>query len=119
MVREAAPHTPQSTVRANLARFLFRADTVHRRIGDLSGGERFRVALAILLLTDPPNQLLVLDEPTNNLDLDSMDELVDALDAYCGGLIIVSHDDAFLDRIGIDIWINLTPDGLSQTMEEN
>src|SRR5699024_3658528 len=99
MVRKAAPHTPLNTVRANLARFLFRTETVDRKVGDLSGGERFRVALAIVLLTDPPNQLLVLDEPTNSLDLDSIDELVAALDAYHGGLIVVSHDDAFLDRI--------------------
>ena len=119
MVRKAAPHTPLNTIRANLARFLFRTETVDRKVGDLSGGERFRVALAIVLLTDPPNQLLVLDEPTNSLDLDSIDELVAALDAYHGGLIVVSHDDAFLDRIGIDVWIDLTAEGLSQTMKEN
>jgi ATPase subunit of ABC transporter with duplicated ATPase domains len=119
MVRKAAPHTLLNTIRANLDRLLFRTDTVDRRIGDLSGGERFRVALAMVLLTDPPNQLLILDEPTNSLDLDSIDELVDALDAYHGGLIIVSHDDAFLDRIGIDVWIELTAEGLSQTMKEN
>src|SRR5690606_32334461 len=102
-----APQTPPGEVRANLARFLFRADTIHRRVGDLSGGERFRVALARLLLADPPNQLLVLDEPTNNLDLDSIDELVSALDAYHGALVVVSHDDAFLARLRIDTWIDL------------
>lgn len=112
-VRGAAPHTPPGTVRANLARFLFRADTVHRRVGDLSGGERFRVALARLLLADPPHQLLVLDEPTNNLDLDSVTELVDALDAYRGGLLVVSHDEAFLSRLGIAEWVHLDERGLS------
>ena len=111
-VRSAAPRTPPGNVRASLARFLFRSDTVHRRVGDLSGGERFRVAIARLLLADPPNQLLLLDEPTNNLDLHSIDELVDALDAYHGALIVVSHDDAFLSRLRIDTWIALDDSGL-------
>jgi ATPase subunit of ABC transporter with duplicated ATPase domains len=66
------------------------------------------------LLTDPPSQLLVLDEPTNNLDLDSVDELVDALDGYRGGLLVVSHDDVFLDRLGSDVRIELTEEGLSR-----
>lgn len=112
-VRTTAPGTPVGEIRANLARFLFRADTIHRRVGDLSGGERFRVALATLLLADPPNQLLVLDEPSNNLDLSSIDELVSALESYHGGLIVVSHDDAFLSRLHIDTWITLDKNGLS------
>lgn len=107
-------HTPPGDIRANLARFLFRADTVHRPVGDLSGGERFRVALATLLLAAPANQLLVLDEPTNNLDLSSIDELVSALDSYRGGLIVVSHDDAFLSRLRIDTWISLEANGLAR-----
>lgn len=111
-VRAVAPEVPPGDIRANLARFLFRADTIHRLVGDLSGGERFRVALARLLLADPPNQLLVLDEPTNNLDLVSIDELVDALEAYRGGIIVVSHDDAFLGRLGIDTWLGLDAQGL-------
>src|SRR5699024_7776489 len=113
-VHDAAPDAPVGEVRANLARFLLRADTVHRRVGDLSGGERFRVALARLLLADPPNQLLVLDEPTNNLDLDSIEELISALESYRGGLIVVSHDDAFLARLQIDSWIELDEQGLRQ-----
>ena len=111
-VREAAPRTPPGEVRANLARFLFRTDAVHRRVGDLSGGERFRVALARLLLADPPVQLLVLDEPTNNLDLASVDALVSALEGYRGGLLVVSHDDAFLDRLCIGTRVELEEDGL-------
>ena len=59
----------------------------------LSGGERFRVALAQLLLADPPPKLIVLDEPTNNLDLDTVDQLVEALAAYRGAVLIVSHDE--------------------------
>ncbi|MDN5682750.1 ABC-F family ATP-binding cassette domain-containing protein [Corynebacterium glyciniphilum] len=106
-VRTAAPNAPVEQVRASLARFLFGEDTVHRRVGDLSGGERFRVALARILLAEPAHQLLVLDEPTNNLDLDSVDALVSALEDYHGGLIVVSHDDAFLGRMGIDTWMEL------------
>lgn len=112
-VREAAPNVTPGEIRARLARFLFGAEAINRRIGDLSGGERFRVALAQLLLADPPNQLLILDEPTNNLDLHSVDELVSALEDYRGGLIVVSHDDDFLSRLGVDTWITLDEDGLS------
>ncbi|ULP48410.1 ABC-F family ATP-binding cassette domain-containing protein [Mycolicibacter virginiensis] len=91
---------PQA-VRAQLARFLLTADCVARPVGTLSGGERFRVALAQLLLADPPPQLLLLDEPTNNLDLDSVGQLVDALGGYRGAFIVVSHDDEFLARLGL------------------
>ncbi len=98
-VRSAAPASTPQQVRAGLARFLFRGSTVHRRVEQLCGGERFRLALARILLSDPPPQLIVLDEPTNSLDLGSLDELVDALSAYRGGLIVVSHDEAFLARL--------------------
>lgn len=111
-VREAAPDSSPQQVRANLARFLFTAAEVDRQVGELSGGERFRVALARLLLATPPNQLLVLDEPTNNLDLASVDELVDALGAYRGALLVVSHDERFLLRLGIDTWLTLTEQSL-------
>ena len=79
------------------------------RSATLSGGERFRVALARLLLADPPPQLLVLDEPTNNLDLDTVDQLVDALAAYRGAVLVVSHDDVFLERLGVDLTLELGP----------
>jgi ATPase subunit of ABC transporter with duplicated ATPase domains len=100
-VRSAVPDAQPNAVRAKLAQFLLRGDAVDRLVGELSGGERFRVALARLLLATPPVQLLVLDEPTNNLDIESVDQLVDALSAYRGGMLVVSHDDAFLSRLGI------------------
>lgn len=118
-VRAAAPGVAEGELRARLARFLFRGDEIHRRVGDLSGGERFRVALATLLLADPPHQLLILDEPTNNLDLHSVDGLVDALCAYQGGVLIVSHDDVFLARLGIGTWIALDESGLSRPDAES
>lgn len=104
-LRAAAPTVPPGILRSRLARFLLRGDSVHRPVGTLSGGERFRVSLARLLFADPPAQLLVLDEPTNNLDLDSVDQLVDALRSYRGAMLLVSHDDAFLARLDLDaVW---------------
>ncbi|HBR89257.1 MAG TPA: hypothetical protein DEA59_08310 [Microbacterium sp.] len=106
-VRDAAANVSPAEVRNRLARFLIRGAAVERPVSTLSGGERFRVALARLLLADPPQQLLVLDEPTNNLDLDTVDQLVDALRAYRGAVLVVSHDDAFLARIGVGLTLEL------------
>lgn len=100
-VRSAAPAASPQEVRASLARFLFRGGVVERQVAGLSGGERFRVALARVLLADPAPHLVVLDEPTNSLDVDSVDQLVDALSAYEGALIVVSHDEGFLERVGV------------------
>ncbi len=113
-VRAACPEAPPGRVRGQLARFLLRDAEVARPVGSLSGGERFRVALARLLLADPAHELLVLDEPTNNLDLDSVEALVSALSSSRSGLVVVSHDDAFLTRLGIDRWLELTEDGLAE-----
>ncbi len=110
-VRDVAPELDPGTIRNRLARMLLRGDSVHRPVGTLSGGERFRVALARLLLADPPAQLLILDEPTNNLDITSVEQLAEALDAYRGALIVVSHDFGFLQRIGVDTVVELTGDG--------
>lgn len=95
--------TAPGPIRARLARFLLSGAAVDRPVRTLSGGGRFRVVLARLLLADPPAQLLVLDEPTNNLDQESVDQLVDALDAYRGGLLVVSHDDALLGRLRLAV----------------
>lgn len=100
-VRAAVPSATPQEVRASLARFLFRGALAEREVAGLSGGERFRVALARVLLADPAPQLVVLDEPTNSLDVDSVDQLVDALTAYEGALLVVSHDEDFLGRIGL------------------
>ncbi|MCA5893519.1 ATP-binding cassette domain-containing protein [Isoptericola sp. NEAU-Y5] len=111
-VRAGAPHVAPGELRRRLARFLVRGDQVDRPVRTMSGGERFRVSLARLLLADPPAQLLVLDEPTNNLDLASTDRLVQALAAYRGGLLVVSHDRAFLGRLGLDARIELSANGV-------
>jgi ATPase subunit of ABC transporter with duplicated ATPase domains len=106
-LRLAAPSATPNALRAQLARFLIRGDRVDQLAGHLSGGERFRVSLATILLAEVPPQLLLLDEPTNNLDLQSVDQLVDALAAYQGALLVVSHDRFFLDRLGISTWLEL------------
>lgn len=111
-VRAAAPALEESLVRTRLARFLLRGDAVHRPVATLSGGERFRVALARLLLADPPPQLILLDEPTNNLDVTSVDQLVEALRAYRGAVIVVSHDDEFLGRLGLDRTLSMLLPGV-------
>ncbi len=106
-IRAAAPGIGDVELRNRLARFLVRGDTVLRPVSALSGGERFRVALARLLLAEPPPHLLVLDEPTNNLDLDTADQLVEAVTAYGGAVLVVSHDEEFLRRIGPDLTLEL------------
>ena len=107
-VARYAPTADDNTLRARLAGFLLGADTVRRPLGTLSGGERFRATLAALLLAEPPPQLLVMDEPTNSLDLDSVAQLVAALRQYRGALLVASHDEPFLAEIGIDRRLDLT-----------
>ena len=101
-VQRANPGVSEQHLRDQLARLLFRRESVHHKTGELSGGERFRAAVAQVLLADPVPQLLMLDEPANNLDISSVDWLVQALEAYTGALIVVSHDEDFCRRIRID-----------------
>jgi ATPase subunit of ABC transporter with duplicated ATPase domains len=98
-VRRGAPDAHPQEVRDQLGRFQFRGSAADALAGTLSGGERFRAALARVLLARPEPQLLVLDEPTNNLDFESQAQLVQALEAFGGALLIVSHDPHFVDQI--------------------
>ncbi|MFF9867219.1 ABC-F family ATP-binding cassette domain-containing protein [Streptomyces sp. NPDC013953] len=121
VVENVARYAPEATanhIRARLARFLFRGARADQPAGTLSGGERFRAALAALLLAEPAPQLLMLDEPTNNLDMASVRKLTAALDAYEGALIVASHDVAFLESIGITRWLLLDGELHPTTAEE-
>ncbi|MGW3118898.1 ABC-F family ATP-binding cassette domain-containing protein [Streptomyces sp. NPDC001107] len=106
-VARFAPTATNNRVRARLARFLFRGARADQKAATLSGGERFRAALAALMLAEPAPQLLMLDEPTNNLDMASVRQLTSALESYEGALIVASHDLPFLESIGITRWLLL------------
>jgi ATPase subunit of ABC transporter with duplicated ATPase domains len=99
--RRLNPVAGANIAHAALARFLFRNSAAERLAADLSGGERLRAALACVLLGPVPPQLLILDEPTNHLDLDSIEAVEAALAAYDGALLVVSHDEEFLETIGV------------------
>ncbi|MDT5157857.1 MAG: ATP-binding cassette, subfamily er 3 [Acidobacteriota bacterium] len=101
-LRRVAPSTATAgELRSFLARFLFTGDDVYKHVRDLSGGEKGRLALAKLIYSHV--NVLVLDEPTNHLDIPSREALEEALDAYDGTIITISHDRYFLDRVATQI----------------
>ncbi|MDU0299642.1 ABC-F family ATP-binding cassette domain-containing protein [Streptomyces sp. PAL114] len=104
-VARFAPGATNNRIRARLARFLFRGGRADQRADTLSGGERFRATLAALMLAEPAPQLLMLDEPTNNLDMASVRQLTTALESYEGALVVASHDLPFLESLGITRWL--------------
>jgi ATPase subunit of ABC transporter with duplicated ATPase domains len=99
-MRAANPELDDNAAYAGLARFAFRNKKAHQAVATLSGGERLRASLSILLASATPPQLLLLDEPTNHLDIDSIEVIEQALTAYDGALIVVSHDPVFVQTIG-------------------
>jgi len=101
-LRRVAPLAENGELRSFLARFLFLGEDVFKSVKDLSGGEKGRLALAKLIYSN--KNVLVLDEPTNHLDIPSREALEDALDAYQGTIIAVSHDRFFLDKISTQIF---------------
>ncbi|MDQ1610628.1 MAG: ATP-binding cassette, subfamily er 3 [Pyrinomonadaceae bacterium] len=101
-LRRVAPSTVTAgELRGFLAKFLFVGDDVYKHVRDLSGGEKGRLALAKLIYSRV--NVLVLDEPTNHLDIPSREALEEALDAYEGTIITISHDRYFLDRVATQI----------------
>jgi ATPase subunit of ABC transporter with duplicated ATPase domains len=101
------PGIDENGCRAALARFQFRAEAADRHVGVLSGGQTLRAGLACVLGSPNPPPLLILDEPTNHLDVDSVMEVEAGLSTYDGALLVVSHDAAFLERLGITRSIDL------------
>ncbi len=96
-ISRAAIKVPESALRSLLGCFLFSGDDVFKKLGVLSGGERNRFALARILVS--PSNFLLLDEPTNHLDMRAKDVLLDALAAFSGTVVFVSHDRYFIDRL--------------------
>jgi ATPase subunit of ABC transporter with duplicated ATPase domains len=99
--RRLNPDSSENACRAALARFRFRAEAALRTAGSLSGGQRLRTGLACVLGGLHPPPLLILDEPTNHLDIESVEAVEAGLAGFDGALIVVSHDEAFLEAIGI------------------
>jgi ATP-binding cassette subfamily F protein 3 len=98
----ARQNLSETEARGYLARYLFQGDDVFKLVGDLSGGERGRLALALLALEGA--NFLLLDEPTNHLDIPSQEILQQVLEAYTGTILLVSHDRYLVDRLAQEIW---------------
>jgi len=114
-LRRVAPSSATAgELRSFLAKFLFFGDDVYKHVHDLSGGEKGRLALAKLIYSGV--NVLVLDEPTNHLDIPSREALEEALQAYEGTIVTISHDRFFLDRIATQI---LALDGVGKVEHFN
>jgi len=103
IIAHLRPSWGRGPIQGHLGRFGFSGDSVRRRAGTLSGGERARVALAMMMLSGA--NLLVFDEPTNHLDVESIEALEDAIDAYDGTVLLVSHDRVLLRALTTRVWI--------------
>lgn len=100
-IRETYPMLTNFEIRSYLAKFMFYGDDVDREIAELSGGERSRISLLKLMLSD--TNFILMDEPTNHLDIDSKEILEDAILDYEGTMLIISHDRYFLNKIAVKI----------------
>ncbi|HVE79379.1 MAG TPA: ABC-F family ATP-binding cassette domain-containing protein [Gemmatimonadaceae bacterium] len=103
IVGDLRPTWTRGQVQGHLGRFDFSGDEVQRRAGTLSGGERARVALAMMMLSGA--NLLIFDEPTNHLDVESIEALEDAIEDYEGTVLLVSHDRALLRALATRVWV--------------
>jgi ATP-binding cassette subfamily F protein 3 len=103
IISELRPLWERRMVQGHLGRFGFSGDEAQRRADTLSGGERARVALAMMVLSRA--NFLLLDEPTNHLDIESVEALEDALSDYEGTILLVSHDRAMLEALTSRVWV--------------
>ncbi len=109
-IRESRIELNEGDIRNYLANFLFYGDDVFKKIGDLSGGEKARIKIAKLLLSNA--NFLLMDEPTNHLDMQTKEILEDVLSNYQGTLLFISHDRYFLNRLANKIF-EFTPNGIN------
>ncbi len=110
-ITEACPKVVEQKIRAFAGSFLFTKDSILKKVGVLSGGEKNRVGMIKVLLQNA--NLLLLDEPTNHLDIQSKDILLTALQAYQGTILFVSHDQDFVNKLATDI-VELSVDGAKE-----
>ena len=110
-ITESCPKATEQKIRAFAGSFLFTKDSIHKKVGVLSGGEKNRVGMIKVLLQNA--NLLLLDEPTNHLDIQSKDILLTALQAYQGTILFVSHDQDFVNKLATDI-VELSVDGAKE-----
>jgi ATP-binding cassette subfamily F protein 3 len=103
LINDLRPSWGRGAIQGHLGRFGFSGDSVLRQAGTLSGGERARVALAMMMLSGA--NLLLFDEPTNHLDVESIEALEDAIEVYEGTVILVSHDRALLRALTSRVWV--------------
>jgi len=103
IIAHLRPHWGRGPIQGHLGRFGFSGDAVRRRAATLSGGERARVALAMIMLSGA--NLLIFDEPTNHLDVESIEALEDAIEDYDGTVLLVSHDRALLRALTTRVWV--------------
>jgi ATP-binding cassette, subfamily F, member 3 len=103
VISDLRPNWERRQVQGHLARFGFSGDEAQRRADTLSGGERARVALAMMVLSR--SNFLALDEPTNHLDIESIESLEDALENYEGTILLISHDRAMLESLTTRVWV--------------
>jgi ATPase subunit of ABC transporter with duplicated ATPase domains len=114
-MRSAAPDVPEVELRQILGSFLFTGDDVDKPAAVLSGGEKTRLALATLVVSSA--NVLMLDEPTNNLDPASREEILGALQTFKGAVILVTHDEGAVDALSPERLI-LLPDGVEDLWNE-
>ena len=98
---------PEHELKMLLNRFLFTSTTWDKKCGSLSGGEKMKLALCCLIVCDNAPDMIIADEPTNNIDIASMDILAATLMNYKGTLLVVSHDEQFIQDVSIERTINI------------
>ena len=101
-ISQTYPMMTNFEIRSYLAKFMFYGDDVDREIAELSGGERARISLLKLMISD--TNFILMDEPTNHLDVDAKEELKRALQAYKGSILLICHEPEFYQDVVTEVW---------------